>query len=189
MGPRNVWFAPGFAVAPQSKRIGPTIQRVRRDVRFDFDYLGLLPAAIERCTICCRGIHHGSLLVHCVYILRQPGGHDCAVSQRYVRGHPARGCSWVRGGSIFRGHLRPLCSSAGSLPVWKRKPGNSSSLMILDRTPLRNNSARPPGRHRKRREVISQRLQLLASGAKIASPARRNAGQCNCSRLEHLFPI
>jgi glycerol uptake facilitator-like aquaporin len=73
---------------------------------------GLFPASIQCCSIRCRRIHHGGLLVHRIYIVCESRCHDCAVSQRHICVHPAHRCSLVRRGSISRGN----CSDA-ALPL------------------------------------------------------------------------
>jgi glycerol uptake facilitator-like aquaporin len=42
--------------------------------------LGLLAAEVQRGSICCRRVHHRRLLVHCLDIVRESGGHDRARS-------------------------------------------------------------------------------------------------------------
>jgi hypothetical protein len=87
--------ASGFVISAHSERPIASVQRVRSDVRIDFRDLGMLSPSVECCGVCCRCLHHGSLLVHGFYLVCKPCGHHCEVHQRYVCWHPAHRCSLV----------------------------------------------------------------------------------------------
>ncbi len=102
-GAFDVRAAGDFAIGPRAKRSGAGIQRVRCDVRSVVRHLGLFAPPPGRSGLCRRSLHHGSVLVHCVYFVCESRRHDCAMSQRHIRRDPTHRCSLVCGGAISGG--------------------------------------------------------------------------------------
>ena len=71
---------PLFRFRVMSKRLGQVFSEFVATFGLAFRHLGLFPASIQRCPICCRRIHHSRLLVHRIYIVRESCRHDCAMS-------------------------------------------------------------------------------------------------------------
>jgi len=108
-GARDVWAFAGFAIEPQPQRTGTSVQRIRCNIWIAVCDLGLLPASFGFGSIRGGCVHHLSVLVHGIYLFRESGRYDCAVSKRHVFGYPADGCSVVCAGATGRG----ICSDDG----------------------------------------------------------------------------
>ena len=92
----------GFVFAPCSERWSTIPQRVRCYVWFAVCHLGKFAASFFGRPLRGRRLHHRSLLVYGINVLRKSSGHHCQIVQRYFRRHSPRGRSLVYRRSAFR---------------------------------------------------------------------------------------
>ena len=98
-GAFNVRPDGSLSLASRTQRPRSISERVHRHVWAALRDLGMLAFAAESSSIRRGRLHHRSLLVHLVHLIRKSRGHNRQVDQRHVCRHPpqvTRRCSWSR---------------------------------------------------------------------------------------------
>ena len=87
--------------------LGQWTRRIHRHVRADRDHSRLRAVQARGSRDRGRALHHLSLLVHCLDLVRQPCGDHCAEFERYVRRDRAARCAGLyRGRAVRRARRR-----------------------------------------------------------------------------------
>ena len=103
-----------LSLASRKKRPRPIPKRVHRHLRPPLHNLGMLALATASHPLRRRRLHHRSLLVHLVHILRQSSSNNRQIHQRHIRRHPPHRRPIIRTSATSRRHLRDFSLSLAS---------------------------------------------------------------------------
>ena len=145
----NVWAAGRISIAARAEWSNADIQRVHSDVRIAGGDLGMFAPAFECDGIRRGSVHHGSVLVHSVHVVREPRSDDRARAQQYFFGDTARGRAWIYPCANCRGDRRDAAVSLADsgAAVARERCGLSARKQVTEKSRATRGSTKEIATH------------------------------------------